>query len=505
MSELPARRLYIAVGACAVVVYLGALWNHFAFDDTLAVVSNSLVHHWSGLWRAFAHSYYWPVEPSGRLYRPLVAATFTLDWQVDHAAWFHAVNLMWHAGASVTVAALVRRWAGSAAALIGGLLFAVHPVHVEAVAYVVGRAELMAGLFAMLAVYAALEHGSVAWCAGALVLAVLSKENAAVAPALIVWAWLVGLRPVPPRPRLRAFVASWILIAVLYAVLRWAIIHTHTQGGIVAPVFVGESPVAVRLTAIAALADVGRLLVFPLQLRADYSPAERTIVTSAADPRFLLGMAVVAIWGALLWLAWRRHRRLEAFGLGWIAITYAPVANLLFPIGILIAERTLYLPSAGLAMVVGGLARKLPRAYWAGLMALLAAGAVRTALRVPMWRDEATVTLGMIQDSPRSYVAMARAGLLFQRGGQTGRALEAYRRAIDDYDRDPMVFLAAADAAWTARQPALADSMLHGAAQVCGRCEAQFQFQIAVARARGDSGVADSLARHARRQHGARP
>src|SRR5207237_669538 len=114
-----------------------------------------------------------------------------------------------------------------------------------------------------------------------------------------------------------------------------------------APVFFGASPVAVRLTAVAALADVARLLVFPLTLRVDYSPAERTLVSTLLDYRFALGLLCVAAWSALLWLTWRRGRRVEAFGLGWIAIALFPVSNLVVPVGVLLAERARALPSAG--------------------------------------------------------------------------------------------------------------------------------------------------------------
>src|SRR5207248_6142186 len=100
-------------------------------------------------------------------------------------------------------------WTDWTGALVAGLLFAVHPLHVEAVANVVGRAELMAALFTLLAVYAALVHERVAWSAAALALGLLSKENAAVAPALIVWGWLLGLAR-PERRRVAWFVASWV-------------------------------------------------------------------------------------------------------------------------------------------------------------------------------------------------------------------------------------------------------------------------------------------------------
>src|SRR5204863_7486006 len=148
------------------------------------VVANPLVHGLSGVWRAFALPYF-PAKLDTSVYRPLAIATYALDWSVGSAGWFHAVNLMWHIGASVLVALRARRWAGDAAGLVAGLVFAVHPVHVEAVANVVGRNELMAAVFTLLAVYAALEHGSVLWSAAALAAAVLSKENGAVAPGLI--------------------------------------------------------------------------------------------------------------------------------------------------------------------------------------------------------------------------------------------------------------------------------------------------------------------------------
>jgi len=171
----------LVVAACAVAAYLGALWNRWALDDIPIIYFNPLVHAPTGIWRAFV-SPYWPRELSGELYRPLAIATYALDWQVGRVAWFHAVNLMWHAAASVGVAALARRWSGDRAALVAGLLFAVHPVHVEGVANIVGRAELMAAVFALLAVYAALGRESVGWSAAAFTCGLLSKENAAVVP-----------------------------------------------------------------------------------------------------------------------------------------------------------------------------------------------------------------------------------------------------------------------------------------------------------------------------------
>jgi hypothetical protein len=497
---VPPRRLYAVVAACAIVVYLGALWNRFAGDDLYIVVLDPLVHHASGLWRAFGTSY-WAGNLNTTVYRPLAVASFALDWLVDGAPWFHAVNLLWHAAAAVLVAVLARRWAGEAAAWIAGILFAVHPVHVEAVANVVGRNELMAAVFTLLAVYAALERDSVWWCAAAMAAGILSKENAAVAPALVAWAWIVRLRPVPPRRRLASYLGSWALLAAAYAGLRWVVFRAYGTGIVaVAPVFIGQSAVTVRLTGIAALADVARLLLVPLHLQGDYSPQERTAVTAVWDGRLLLGVLALALWAGLLALALRRGRRPAAVGLGWIALAYAPVANLLFPIGVLIAERTLYLPSAGLALAAGGALARLEGRRVALLAgALLVLGGARTALRVPVWRDTLSMTVALTNDAPQSYKTYDYVGWQFLWARQPRRALEAFRRAGELFERDHRVYLAAADAAFTLHQAAVADSMLARADRVCPACLVSYHNQAGAARLRGDSASADSLLQHAAR------
>lgn len=498
------RRLYLAIGASAFVAYLFSLWNRFALDDIYIVVLNPLVRAPSGLWRAFGASY-WAGNLNTTVYRPLAVATYALDWMVGSPVWFHLVNVAWHVAATLVVALLARRWAGDAAALIAGMFFAVHPVHVEAVANIVGRNELMAAVFVLIAVYTALESERPLLSAVAFACGLLSKENAIVTPALIVFAWLVGLRPMPTGRRLAWFAGSWAIVAVAYFALRFLVFRAYGAGIVaVAPVFNGATPLTVRLTAVAALGDVARLLLFPLHLRADYSPAERTAVTTLLDPRFLLGVLVVTIWGTLLLLAWKRRRALEAYGLGWVAIAYSPVANLLFPIGVLIAERTLYLPSAGLALAVGGALRHLQGRSLAIVTALLVVlGGARTVERIPVWRDNAHAAASLLDDAPQSYRTFDLAGwqLLWTR--RTEEALGAFLHATELYQHDQRVYLAAADAAFTLKRPALADSLLNVADRICPQCPASYANQAGAARLRGDSASADSLAAHAARRRAA--
>lgn len=487
------RRLYAAVGGCALVVYLGALWNGFAVDDVPIIALNPLVAAPSGLWRAFGAPY-WPPDLGGHMYRPLVIAGFALDRLVDGPAWFHAVNLLWHAGTAVAVAALARRWVDTTGALVAGVLFAVHPVHVEAVANVVGRAELMAALFVVLAVYAALVRERVAWSAVALGFGLLCKENAAVAPALIGLGWILGLAR-PDRRRMALFVASWVLVGGAYAVVRAVIRHPFTGYESIAPLFVGETPLTVRLTAVHGLSDVARLLIFPLTLRVDYSPVERTVVTSALDPRFAAGVLCALVWAGLLAIAWKRGRRVEAFGLAWMGVAFLPVANLLYPAGFYVAERTLYLPSAGFVLAAAAWLARLPSTrLWPVVAILTVLGGVRTARRVPVWRDDASVTASVLEDSPRSYVGPKRMTAFYLDRHQPARAATAARIAAAIYDRDPTIFITGAVAAFAAGDARGADSLLAGLERLChGGCGGYYRREAAIALAHGYSEAADSL------------
>src|SRR5438093_10786814 len=146
-----ALRMYLAVMACALVPYLPALWNGFAMDDLYIIVWNPLVHSVQGVWRAFGGPY-WPPDLGGQMYRPLPLATFAVDWTIAHGhpVWFHAMNLLWHAGVAVIVFLVAFRFPspegggdqGMRTALAAGLVFAVHSVPVEAGANVIGLPDM---------------------------------------------------------------------------------------------------------------------------------------------------------------------------------------------------------------------------------------------------------------------------------------------------------------------------------------------------------------------------
>src|SRR4051812_29844588 len=94
----------LLIALVAALTFANALANGFTLDDGAVIIDNPLVHDPSGIWRAFASSY-WPSGYTGGQYRPLVIATYSFDWWISHGnpALLHAINVAWHVIASVLV------------------------------------------------------------------------------------------------------------------------------------------------------------------------------------------------------------------------------------------------------------------------------------------------------------------------------------------------------------------------------------------------------------------
>ncbi|MGH7694482.1 MAG: glycosyltransferase family 39 protein, partial [Gemmatimonadaceae bacterium] len=401
-----------ALSLFAAIVFANALSNGFVLDDRGILLGNPLVQRLGESWRAFEMPY-WPEALGSGQYRPLGILGFALDWRLSGGdpAWFHAVNIAWHMLATVLVWRLSRDLMTSSAAIVCAALFAVHPVHVEAVANVVGRLELMAAVFTLGALLAHRAGSRLAIPLFALGL--LSKENAVVAIALMV-ANDVLLRPPtsdlrPPtsdlRPRRSLYIGYIVVVAAYLATLAVVFNNRpfHVMTGTLADASLGD-----RLWTVATvIPHYVRLLIAPASLSADYEaqviPAAHGMTAAGAIGLVLLASYVVAVV-----TAWRRHRPL-AFALLWIAIAIAPVANVFFVSGITLAERALYLPSVG-AMIALGLAFDAlltqRKALALGLAAAaLIVGAVRTWLRTPVWRDDRAYVITLLTDHPESYRA----------------------------------------------------------------------------------------------------
>lgn len=418
----PSRRdalLLIAVCALAAVVYLNSLGNGFAFDDVQIIQDNPRVHGIENIAAAVTGPYWSGVPSHEGLYRPLALATFAIDWEIGggHPFPFHLTNVALHVLVTALLFLVIRGMgAGATAAAAGAAVFAVHPVHVEAVANVVGRAELLMTLFflAACATYARMATGwkKAAVVAALYLLSLLAKENGVTLPGALV---LIELARAPSmRNAFSAARAEWrvygalVLALVAYFGLRWATLGVFI-GSSAAPWFWGEPGSTRFWTAVRVIPEYLRLMLLPVDLVPDYGPAVITPETSPGSPLVLLGIAMAALAALVVVLAWARAR-LVAVGVLWFAGTVLPVSGLLISTGFPLAERTLYLPSAGLAVALAGIAPAIRargpaavRLAAAALAVLLLAGAARTWIQNPVWRDTGSVMAHLAATEPTNF------------------------------------------------------------------------------------------------------
>src|SRR2546425_11621 len=239
--ELQGRRAALAGGLVGALVAARPARNGFVQDDHWVVEQRPLLRH-PGSLAAVLTEPYWPRGCGGVLWRPAGLASYALDFRISaNPHWFHAVNVLWAAAAAAALALLATLIAGPTVGLVTGLLFAVHPVHVEATASVVGRAELEAAVGYALALISALRSEQrPAWLVGVALgaaLAIGAKEHAATLPAAVLLVFLArDLGRAGWRRSLTAAApaaACATVIVMLYFVARRAVAGgAFTPGGL---------------------------------------------------------------------------------------------------------------------------------------------------------------------------------------------------------------------------------------------------------------------------------
>lgn len=418
----------MAIAALAVAASWRGLGNGFAYDDLYIVEHNARVHSLDGILQAFRESY-WPKQWATDGYRPLTIIAFALQWAAGDGAprVFHAVSIVLYAATCVLAFRVASLVLPHAWAFVAGALFAVHPVHVEAVANIVGQSELVVGALLLLATalfIAGRREGPVTparWAAiyGIYVVACLFKEHALVLPAVLLLAEVTVVRDARPLGKrlveMRLAMLSLALLAVSLLALR-TIVHGGVSGfRPFYPFLILKTTTFERLlTVLNVVPEWVRLLVWPARLAIDYTPNEIEIATglSASQLPGLLLLAGILALGVIS----ARRVPVAAFGIGFLALTLLPASNLLIPAGIVVAERTLFLPSLG-ALLAAVAALPLAGAWlrahrptlrtaplaWGVVTGALVLGLWRSNTRTPAWRDNLTLFATDAAAHPGSY------------------------------------------------------------------------------------------------------
>ncbi|MCB0353044.1 MAG: hypothetical protein KDD64_05945, partial [Bdellovibrionales bacterium] len=261
----------------AVVVFLPSISFGFVYDDHIQITSNYIL------------SSYWHIgdlltspTPPGDLYRPVTMFSFLVS-RLLHGlspAGFHGVNILLHAINSVLVFAVLRSLFSERLAFLSACLFAINPVHTEAVVNIVGRAELLAALFGLSAVYLTTTKDQFSYSkkvlfALLLLLSTLSKESGILyGPLAFTVLWFVPRYQREEGSRMKWVLFSSFVCAALFVLLRYMAVGEVFPSRVVD--FIDNPLVHFDLShrllaAVSLLSDYFVLTFIPFPLSADYS------------------------------------------------------------------------------------------------------------------------------------------------------------------------------------------------------------------------------------------
>lgn len=426
LSMLERRPSWLTAAALALgtlVLYALVVPGEFVFDDHEAILKQPVVLGelpLSDVWRLdfWGHT---GGEGSGGLFRPLVTLWFAFDWWWSGgASWaFHLTNVLLHALVVAVLFLSLRELTAPRVALAAAVLFAVLAAPAEAVQGIVGRADVLATL-ALVAGLFFVGRDSVWSPVGlglCLAIGLGAKESGAFAP--LVWLLVARLRPWRERRYVIASAVVLVLVAAVYAALRYRVLGL--QGPTIAPLI---NPL-VELPSGARILAAGEIFL-TRYVAGLFDPSRRLYVCSApacgpvdaSDPAGWVGLALLATLAVLALLLWRRSAQ-ASVALGWFLLLFLPVSNVIIPSSTVYAERLLYAPIIGLcwaaALGVDALARRSrPVIAWGALGTLAVANAAALQVRHLDWRTQPALYLSALELAPDAGHVQVNAAFAYQ-------------------------------------------------------------------------------------------
>lgn len=433
-----------AVVGVVLLAYAASLTNGFVWDDAPIIVDNEAAHHLTSLAELFTAEDVAFTDEDNPYFRPVPRVLFVLEYALygDHPLGYHLDSVVCHATAALLLyALLIALFASRRLALGATLLFALHPVNVEAVAFISTRNTILAALFLLAALLGHqrwLATGRVRLLVGVALLAFVafaSKETALTLPLLLPVAAAYG--PDAGAPRWRRVAAGEAAVAV--AVVLYLGLRANALAG-------GHLDLALATLPERLRAD---LYIVPRYVENLLLPVRLSGLYGVPHPPFGVVGLGVAVWAVLVASATLLVRLggAAAFGLFWFALNLLPVANLVPIPSAPLADRYLYLPGIGVLVVAADLFwRATARcATAAGRRGVGAAGAVlllllgvATVARTRVWRDDLALFTSMAQAGERPGYAYFNLGLAYRARGDLAAARTAWERAVAAEPNHPL-------------------------------------------------------------------
>ncbi|KAL7043207.1 hypothetical protein ACKWTF_001427 [Chironomus riparius] len=461
----------------SILCYYNSLNCNFVFDDISAIKENRDLRPHSPLKNIFFNDFWGtPMhkEQSHKSYRPLCVLTFRWNFAISgmEPMTYHLVNMLLHALVSVMYYRMSTIILSDVTAFIAALLFAVHPIHTEAVTGVVGRAEILSSAFFLAAfifyVKATRRKKSTGWMyliptVLAVSAAMLCKEQGITicgvcaiyeifvaqklhindirhliqnvasgkAPSLSTNWW-------PNEATRRLIVLCLSTLGLLFARLNIMGSQLPVFTKFDNPASVAPSPT--RQLTYNYLVSVNLwLLLFPDALVCDWTMNSIELIKGFVDPRNLLTLLSYSIIGWLSWIAISTENRRKAnvliMGLAFMVLPFLPASNLFFPVGFVVAERVLYMPSMGFCLIVAYgfhlVSEKCSKKMvWCFMAFFILSHSMKTWSRNFDWETEYSIFMSGLRVNKRNAKLFNNVGHALESEGKFDEALKYFQAAV---------------------------------------------------------------------------
>ncbi|NXN13313.1 TMTC3 protein, partial [Indicator maculatus] len=472
MADVSLKEAALIVGVVA-ACYWNSLFCGFVFDDVSAILENKDLHPSTPLKNLFQNDFWgtpMSEERSHKSYRPLTVLTFRLNYLFSelNAVSYHFLNLVFHGVVCIVFLKVCKLFLDNRSSVIASLLFAVHPIHTEAVTGIVGRAELLSSIFFLAAFLSYTKSkgpdNTIVWTPIAVTVllvavATLCKEQGitVVGICCVYEVFIAQGYTLPvlldtavqilrgkgsiPFSMLQTLLKLIVLMfsTLLLVVVRVQVIQSQL------PVFTRfDNPAAVspsparQLTFNYLLPVNAWLLLNPSELCCDWTMGTIPLVESLLDVRNVATFTFFCFLGSLIVFSLRYpgdSSKTVLMALCLIVLPFIPASNLFFPVGFVVAERVLYVPSMGFCILVAHGWKKLSnksvlrKLSWVCLTVVLFTHALKTLHRNWDWESEYTLFMSALKVNKNNAKLWNNVGHALENEKNFERALQFFIQA----------------------------------------------------------------------------
>lgn len=436
-------------------LYLNTLNNPLFWDDYDGILHNLYIQNWA----------YWPkfftenlVAGAGFLsdyWRPMILIVFSTAWHLwrDNPLGYHLINIVLHISNAILLFFILKKiFKKDGLSFLIALIFLIHPVQTEAIAYVSGIGDPLSVFFIFLSSFFFIKFLEKAKAKFLMlstiffVLALMSKETAIITPLIL---FLVGFCYFDEQPikkkiqKILIYLIPLIIIAMIYFGLRLTILNFKNTLNLYNEENFFTKRLDIRiLTFFKTLPFYFNFMFLPLDLHME---RQIEIPKSILDPMVLLGIFITSILTFFL-IEYFDKDYIFSFGILWFFITIFPMSNILIPVSGLIYEHWLYLPLIGIFLSLFWILIKLVKTYQLEkisiiiLIIFLTFLGLRTVIRNFDWRDPVSFYQQIIQHNPKSYRIWNNLGIEAEKQGKIELAKKAYEQATVLDSNNPVAF-----------------------------------------------------------------